>query len=67
MSFWEVDTQSVKKDINSDYYEKNFETYNIDKLYSWGKKVYENNAHHVYDDELNDIKEFILNKLKNEI
>ena len=26
-------------------------------------KVYENNAHHVYDDELNDIKEYILNKL----
>ena len=26
-------------------------------------KVYENNAHHVYDDELNDIKDFILNIL----
>jgi predicted esterase len=25
-------------------------------------KVYENNAHHVYEDELNDIKNFILNK-----
>ena len=30
-------------------------------------KVYENNAHHVYEDELNDIKEFILNKLKNDL
>ena len=30
-------------------------------------KVYENNAHHVYEDELNDIKEFILNKLNNEL
>ena len=46
-----VDTQSVKKDINSDYYEKNFETYNIDKLYSWGKKVYENNKNRNYKEE----------------
>ena len=30
-------------------------------------KVYENNAHHVYEDELNDIKNFILNKLNNEL
>ena len=28
-------------------------------------KVYENNAHHVYDDEMNNIKEFVLNKIKN--
>ena len=27
-------------------------------------KVYENNAHHVYDDELNDIKNYIINKIK---
>ena len=30
-------------------------------------KVYENNAHYVYEDELNDIKNFILNKLNNEL
>ena len=27
-------------------------------------KVYENNAHHVYDDELNDIRNFIFKILK---
>ena len=46
-----VDTQSIKKDSNSDYYEKNFETYNIDKLFSHGKKVYENNKNRNYKED----------------
>ena len=50
-----VDTQSIKKNTNSDYYEKNYETYNIDKLFSWGKKIYENTrkkrANELLDDD----------------
>ena len=46
-----VDTQSIKKNTNSDYYEKNYETYNIDKLFSWGKKIYENNKNRNYKEE----------------
>ena len=46
-----VDAQSLKKNNKSDYYEKNYETYNIDKLFSWGKKIYENNKNRNYKEE----------------
>ena len=46
-----VDTQSIKKNSDINYYEKNYETYNIDKLFSWGKKIYENNKNRNYKEE----------------
>ena len=48
-----VDTESIKTNSNTGYYEKNYETYNIepDKLSSWGKKSYENNKNRKYNEE----------------
>ena len=46
-----VDTENIKKNTNSDYYEKNYETYNIDKQFSWGKKSYENNKNRKYNED----------------
>ena len=49
----QVDTESIKIDENSDYNEKNYETYNFepDKLSSWGTKKYENNKGRKYNEE----------------
>ena len=46
-----VETQSIKKNTISDYYEKNYETYNINNLFSWGKKIYENNKNRKYNEQ----------------
>ena len=48
-----VDTETIKVDNINDYYEKNFETYNIspDSNISWGKKEYENNKKRNYNEE----------------
>ena len=46
-----VETQSIKRNSISDYYEKNYEIYNINKLFSWGKKIYENNKNRKYNEQ----------------
>ena len=48
-----VDTECIKTNSNTGYYEKNFETYNIepDHISSWGKKNYENNQNRKYNEE----------------
>ena len=48
-----VETETIKTDNKSDYYEKNFESYNIspESNISLGKKEYENNKNRNYNEE----------------
>ena len=48
-----VETETIKKEDNYDYFEKNYELYFIDPKSNkrWGKKNYENNKNRKYNEE----------------